>query len=136
MAQHGAGDDDDGQLARVDPELAKDDVHVGITIGVEPFVRDAAPGQELPNPERLGREARADDADGRGCPGHQDGPPSHEGGEDDVAQAGPGGNEPPQVVPRHDQDLAGLDHTGGDEHPQPGQEVELAQKAPGARGGR
>src|SRR5260370_8539994 len=63
-AQDRAGGDHDWQLARGDGELAQEAFDGSIAVGVQPLMRYAVAGQELPDPERLGREPGTYDADG------------------------------------------------------------------------
>ena len=87
-AQDRAGGDHDRQLARGDGELAQEAFDGRVVVGVQPLVGDAVAGQKLPDPERLGREAGTNDADGCCGAAQQHGPAGEKGGEDRVAEAG------------------------------------------------
>jgi len=91
---------------------------------------DAVAGQELPDPERLGREPGTHDADGGSGATQQHGPAGEKGGEDRVAQAGVRRDHALQRSPRHHEDLPRLDDAGRQIHPLTGQQVQLAQESP------
>ena len=123
------GDDDDRQLRRLDAELPEQALHLRVGVGVEPLVGQAAPGEELADLEGLRREPRAHHTRRRRGAGEERGPTGHERGEDLVAEPGQGGDDPPERIGRHDQDLAGLADPRRHEDPLAGEEVQLAEEA-------
>jgi hypothetical protein len=89
---------------------------------------DPTAEQELAHGAGLRREPRTDDADRAGGAAQQTVAAGDEGGEDLVAQARLGGDDPPQRCRRHDEHLAGDGDAGGHEHALAGQQVQLAQE--------
>ena len=130
MAQDRAGGDHDRQLARGDGELAQEPLNRRVALGVQPLVGDAVAGQELPDPEQLGREAGPHDAQGSRGAVQQPAPAGEKGGEDGVAEAGVRRDHVLQRSPRHHEDFARLNDVGRQIHPLTGQQVQLAQEAP------
>jgi hypothetical protein len=56
LPQNGAGGDDDRQLRGGDIEVRQQGFHLGVTVGIEPFVGHAGSDQELPDAHGFGRE--------------------------------------------------------------------------------
>ena len=121
VAQDRAGGDHDRQLARGDGELAQEPLNRRVSLGVQPLVGDAVAGQELPDPEQLGREAGPHDAQGSRGAVQQPAPAGEKGGEDGVAEAGVRRDHVLQRSPRHHEDFARLNDVGRQIHSLTGQ---------------
>ena len=117
VAQDRTGDDHDRQFVRFDGELAQEAFDGRVAVGIKPLVGDAVAGQELPHPERLGRETGTHDANGGSGATQQKRPAGEKGGEDGVAQTGVRRDYVLQRHPRHHKDLARLNDAGRQIHP-------------------
>ena len=113
------------------PNCFEQGLHLGVAVGVQPLVRDPGAGQELPNLQAQGTEARADEPGGRRRSGEEHRAPRDEGGQNGVAQPGIGGDEAAQPLPRDHDDLAGIRHAGRHEDAQAREHVQLPEEPAG-----
>ena len=130
VAQHvPAAPDDDRRLLGADAELAQQRLGALVLLDVDPGMRETVARAELAQPASVRREARADQLEAGAHP-DQHRAADQEGTQDEIAQRLVVGDDLAQLVDGHDEDLARLDHDGGQEHRLAHEEVQLAEEAP------